>query len=239
MTSRRSSLLAALFAGAVLAVAAPAFPQSWGLGDQVLTLSSAAFRPMVNGPITNYSSGYIYGTALYVAPLELPDGAEIFQVCVYADDPDVFSLAVAAIDRVLLPGSGQFSGDDEVAGSNVVMDIDTGRGVVCSAPFSYVSRHFDDVIGENQFHQVRVTLNSNAGLGAVQIHWRRQVSTPPVVATFNDVSVIDPGYKYIEALVASGITTGCGGGNFCPDSPLTRRQMAVFLSKALGLHWTD
>ena len=32
---------------------------------------------------------------------------------------------------------------------------------------------------------------------------------------------------------------GCGSGNFCPDSPLTRRQMAVFLSKALGLHWPN
>jgi hypothetical protein len=38
--------------------------------------------------------------------------------------------------------------------------------------------------------------------------------------------------------VASGITAGCGGGNYCPDAP-TRRQMAIFLAKALGLHWGD
>jgi hypothetical protein len=37
--------------------------------------------------------------------------------------------------------------------------------------------------------------------------------------------------------VASGITAGCGGGNYCPDAPLTRGQMAVFLSKGLGLHF--
>jgi hypothetical protein len=239
MTSRRSALLASLLAGAAFAAAAPALPQAYGLGDQVLTLSSAAFRPILNGPLENYGSGYIYGTALYVAPLELPDGAEIFQVCVYANDPDVFSLVVAAIDRVKLPASGQFSGADEVVGSNVVADYDTGYDVVCTAPFSYVYRHFDDNLNENQFHQVRTTLNANAGLGAVQIHWRRQVSAPPAVATFNDVSVIDPGYKFIEALAAAGITSGCGGGNYCPDAPLTRRQMAVFLSKALGLHWTD
>jgi hypothetical protein len=239
MNSRRSALLASLLAAAAFAVAVPGFAQAYGLGDQVLTLSSAAFRPLITGPVTNYANGYIYGTALYVAPLELPDGAEIFQVCIYVDDPDVFSLGVAAIDRVLLPAGGEFSGVNEVAGSNVVADFDTGRGVVCTAPFSYVSRHFDDDIGENQFHQVRVTLNSNAGLGAVQIHWRRQVSPPPAVATFNDVSVIDPGYRFIEALVAAGITSGCGGGNYCPDAPLTRRQMAVFLSKALGMHWTN
>jgi hypothetical protein len=33
------------------------------------------------------------------------------------------------------------------------------------------------------------------------------------------------------------VTAGRGNGNFCPDQPLTRGQMAVFLSKALGLHW--
>jgi hypothetical protein len=32
-------------------------------------------------------------------------------------------------------------------------------------------------------------------------------------------------------------TAGCGGGNYCPDAPLTRGQMAAFLSKALGLHF--
>ena len=46
-----------------------------------------------------------------------------------------------------------------------------------------------------------------------------------------------PFFQYIEALKASGITGGCGGGNYCPGSALTRGQMAVFLSNALGLHW--
>jgi hypothetical protein len=49
----------------------------------------------------------------------------------------------------------------------------------------------------------------------------------------------DPAFQYIEALFASGITAGCAGGNYCPDAPLTRRQMAVFLAKALGLQWTN
>ena len=47
-------------------------------------------------------------------------------------------------------------------------------------------------------------------------------------------------YQFIVVamiLAASGITAGCGGGNYCPDAPLTRGQMAVFLSRALGLHW--
>lgn len=73
--------------------------------------------------------------------------------------------------------------------------------------------------------------------GYVEIWWRRVVSDPPATPTFGDVPASHAFYQFIEALAKSGITGGCGGGNFCPDAPLTRGQMAVFLSKALGLHW--
>jgi S-layer homology domain len=73
--------------------------------------------------------------------------------------------------------------------------------------------------------------------GFVEIWWRRAVSDPPATPTFGDVPASHPFYQFIEALAKSGITSGCGGGSYCPDNPLTRGQMAVFLSKALGLHW--
>ena len=37
---------------------------------------------------------------------------------------------------------------------------------------------------------------------------------------------------WIERLAAEGITTGCGGGNYCPTAPVTRASMAVFLLRA-------
>ena len=69
------------------------------------------------------------------------------------------------------------------------------------------------------------------------IGFRLQVSPAPGTATFNDVPTSHPFFQYVEALAASGITGGCGSGNYCPDAPVTRGQMAVFLSKALGLQW--
>ena len=36
----------------------------------------------------------------------------------------------------------------------------------------------------------------------------------------------------IVTLAANGVTTGCGGGRFCPSSLVTRAQAAVFLLKA-------
>ena len=73
--------------------------------------------------------------------------------------------------------------------------------------------------------------------GHVEVWWKRTVSDAPGTATFADVPDNHDFYQFIEALAASGITAGCGGGNYCPDAPLTRGQMAVFLAKALGLHF--
>ena len=79
--------------------------------------------------------------------------------------------------------------------------------------------------------------DGTATVGGVRVYYHLQVRPAPGTATFNDVPTNHPFFQFVEALAASGITAGCGGGNFCPDAPLTRGQMAVFLSKALGLHW--
>jgi hypothetical protein len=79
--------------------------------------------------------------------------------------------------------------------------------------------------------------DSTTAIAAVRVYYHLQVSAAPGSATFNDVPTNHPFFQYVEALASSGITAGCGGGNFCPDTPLTRGQMAVFLSKALGLSW--
>ncbi len=55
--------------------------------------------------------------------------------------------------------------------------------------------------------------------------------TPPActVPTFSDVPCASPYSSWIEDLAAKGITTGCGGGKYCPLAAVTREQMAVFL----------
>jgi hypothetical protein len=80
--------------------------------------------------------------------------------------------------------------------------------------------------------------SSTERVAAFRVFYKLQISPDPVTATFLDVPVGHPQHRFVEALFAAGITGGCGGGNYCPDAPLTRGQMAVFLSGALGLHWT-
>ncbi len=61
---------------------------------------------------------------------------------------------------------------------------------------------------------------------------------PPAVLTkgwfadFLDVPQASPFHAPVETIIRDGITAGCGGGNYCPSSGVTRAQMAVFLLRA-------
>ncbi len=98
------------------------------------------------------------------------------------------------------------------------------------------------IVVDNLFGQITLRAHTLGGdattvLNGAIIGYRLQVSPAPSLATFADVPTTDFAFQYVEALVAAGITGGCGGGNYCPDSPITRRQLAIFLSIALGLQW--
>ncbi|MFY9552463.1 MAG: S-layer homology domain-containing protein [Thermoanaerobaculia bacterium] len=65
-----------------------------------------------------------------------------------------------------------------------------------------------------------------SNLGATEI-------PPPATGTvFADVPASNPFAPWIEQLAGFQITGGCGGGNYCPNKPVTRAQMAVFLLKS-------
>ena len=59
------------------------------------------------------------------------------------------------------------------------------------------------------------------------------VPAPATGTAFPDVPASNPFAPWIEELVREGITAGCGSGLYCPDNPVTRQQMAVFLLKTL------
>jgi hypothetical protein len=52
---------------------------------------------------------------------------------------------------------------------------------------------------------------------------------------FGDVPTASTYHDDVEVLVGAAITTGCGGGNYCPGQAVTRGQMAAFLNRGLGI----
>ena len=67
------------------------------------------------------------------------------------------------------------------------------------------------------------------------IHGPNYSPHPATGAIFQDVPADYWVAAWIEQLAAEGITGGCGNGNYCPDAPVTRAQMSVFLVKAFAL----
>ena len=61
--------------------------------------------------------------------------------------------------------------------------------------------------------------------------------SPPAASgtVFTDVPLGTFADKWIEQLAAEGITSGCATNMFCPNSIVTRGQMAVFLVKTFGI----
>jgi hypothetical protein len=60
---------------------------------------------------------------------------------------------------------------------------------------------------------------------------------PAASGIFTDVPASDPFARFIEALFNLGIAKGCSTSpaRFCPDDPVTRAQMAVFLVRTFNL----
>ncbi len=218
--------------------------QSYGLGDQLLTIGPTDFRPTFSGATYSISlaDGYLYGQGYgFAAPLRLPDGAEITGMCFYFFDANG-SGSSASIQAAKLPAGGQQAGLLTIPDSVASENLNIGYGTVCTGPMSYTFHDDADLDGlgtAHVAHQVSGQTSTGTAIGGVRIAWHRQASPPPSTPTFNDVPASDPAFQFVEALAASGITAGCAGGNYCPDAPLTRRQMAVFLGKALGLHWAN
>ena len=76
---------------------------------------------------------------------------------------------------------------------------------------------------------------SNVTRGELATFIMRALGLPPTSRDYfsdDNGSVHEPA---INAVAASGISTGCSPGKFCPTQSVTREQMAGFLVNALGL----
>jgi hypothetical protein len=58
--------------------------------------------------------------------------------------------------------------------------------------------------------------------------------TGTVQSVFDDCQEDHWAEDFINTLYYSGITGGCSGTSYCPDNPVTRAQMAVFIISAMG-----
>lgn len=212
-------------------------PKNFGTLDGIdHWIPASEFQPRSSGTGYGYAGlGYIYrssGTDFFWAPVNLPNGALVNGVRLYYYDNSASNITMwftryYGDTSPSLEGIGSFTSTGTPGNTSDYMTLN--HTIDLRDP-SGNATHYVIVINP-------ATTDSSIRFKGVRVFWHRQVSPAPGTATFGDVPTSHPFFQYIEALVDSGITAGCGGGNYCPNDPLTRGQMAVFLSKALGLHW--
>jgi ELWxxDGT repeat protein len=76
---------------------------------------------------------------------------------------------------------------------------------------------------------------TRAQMAVLLVGARHETPAAPTGTRFGDVPADYWAAPWIERLAADGITGGCGGGDFCPERPVTRAEMAVFLTTSFGL----
>ena len=152
-------------------------------------------------------------------------------------------------------GSSHITFDAGPAGTTMLVTVVEQSYGLCVSPeaSAVVQVDFSDVPPTDPFHDAVATMarmGITAGCGGGQFcpaapMTRAQAAilllkaahgsafVPwPASGVFYDVPPGSFAADWIEALYSEGIAAGCGSGNFCPGSPVTRAQAAVWLLKA-------
>ncbi len=210
----------------------------WGTSIYVIATSPAVGCTTTSGGAIDtwqFMSGAInrYATSLgtlFLCPLHVPTGASIEMIELEGCD-NSSSGGVSAILQKENSAAGQTVLDAVSSGGSPAPGCGWFQHAL-PTPYT-VSNYYETY----WFLVVTNPSDGSVGFTSVRAYYKLQVSPAPATATFADVPTSSPFFKYVEALYASGLIAGCGGGNYCPTSPVTRGQMAVYLAGALGMHW--
>ena len=227
----------------------PRAPRTWGtsqidyysVSGQEMNARSGATHYTGTGQVFRYETVDPGGLGLQ-ASLHLPSGARVLTLQLDYYDTSLSGEVLAELDDCGYDGTSCTPLFGIPACSDALVTLCSG--VVNAPGWSSVATDLSsaNLVIDNFLHGYRILAGNTSYDGSTAI-WRvlvgyvLQVSPDPPYADFLDVPTSHVFHQYVEALYASRITAGCGGGNYCPDAPLTRGQMAVFLSKALGLQW--
>ncbi len=228
-----------------ISAAVPEMPpphEAYGPNTQESWFLGAEFTPYDSTAPWDYTSWLYYskstggGSSNYGASVNLPNGALVANFCAYFYDADATYDASAAFYKYIYDVSS--NNNTAVALATVTTTGSGGYLNACSALAAPETiRHDDGNLRNSYVVVVTMPTSANVAFRMARLDWQRQVSPAPATATFGDVPTTSPFFAYVEALYASGVVAGCGGGNYCPTNPVTRGQMAVYLARALGMHW--
>jgi hypothetical protein len=221
-------------------------PEAWGTSMGYTMIANHEFQGAdpfgyqitnLDGATGSWCEGGSSSECLGYAQIEAPDGAILSGLDLWAydasDEADLHYALIANCD---------------VAGGQINLILESGDLAESDGDYHFSAGYSGPDFDNAQCGytlRLKFTDGGEPPQGAAirirkaRVSWIRQVSSAPGTPTFGDVPTNHPFFQFVEALAKSGITGGCNAAPplFCPDAPLTRGQMAVFLAKALGLQW--
>jgi len=221
----------------------------FGTNGQLTEIAAPNWTPYSNTATPGYATpGYLTPGALqnsaYWTQLNFPLGATISHMFAFVYDNDTTNWTFSFRGYE----SATYSAPSYVTFAEGTTSLTPGYTYIYLDAGGTVIRAFTNVSGDGTQNEVNYALLLYCGVPAAtdnmrfwgaEVNWSRTISPAPASATFPDVPTGFWAFQYVEALVASGITTGQPDGNYHPTDPVTRAQMAAFLARALGLHWSS
>jgi hypothetical protein len=213
-------------------VGSPAQDPRWGtVNPQQLNVAAVGFTPLEDGQWTNTPSGWSNRTGgtntTTCANVHLPGGALLHHITTWTNDTDAandVSYSLFSVDlttnTVTTPFTFSTTGTPGIERA--------ARALSPAITISNDRRTYSICV----FQTGTTAATQYAG---ATFWYHLQVSPSPASASFTDVPTDSWAFQWIEALKASGITSGCTATTFCPNNNVSRAEMAVFLSRALGL----
>jgi hypothetical protein len=223
-----------------------------------LTVTAANGCESTNNPAVTITVNQTPAMPVITAPLSLPIGASGASASVTDHPGSVFTWTLQGGTITGGQTTRQIVFDAGPAGTTMHCTVfETNSG--CSSPIASrnIQVDFNDVPPSHPFHDFVATVARNEiTVGCLNGNYcpdqqipRSQMAVfllkakygsdhvpPPATgAIFGDVPLGSFAAAWIEELYNLGVTGGCTTSplNFCPDAPVTRAQMAVFLLKDL------
>lgn len=189
--------------------------------------ASNAVEMGITSPGLRYINSSPGATATLLSGARLPAGAILEGINLFGCDDDIVNDITA----------GLYACADPAGACTLLGEAITAGVLGCISSSGLLAGTVDN--NQTYFVQVNMGQGIDNRLRSVKIVYRLQVSPDPAIQSFTDVPIGHPFHQFVEALYAAGVTAGYPDGRFGVDDPITRGQMAVFLSLALGLHWPN
>ncbi len=152
----------------------------------------------------------------------------------------------AGQDRGMPPLDQRGLGRPQGAGFDIGAHEDLPFGTFADVPPDHWAARFVEAIvrvgitagcGSGNFCPDAVVSRAQVAVQLVKAIHGPGFQPPPASGVFSDVPADYWAADWIEQLAADGITAGCRPGEFCPENPVLRAQMAVLILKSI--HGSD